>query len=69
MRDTPMMVWWKTVNSILTSRGQPEMLFGEARDWWSDYQTDVANNELRPAEWGDPARTLRRVDLVIRENV
>ena len=28
------MDFWKTTNEILFSRGLPEMLYGEARDYW-----------------------------------
>ena len=29
------MAFWKTVNAILKSHSLPEMLYGEARDWWA----------------------------------
>lgn len=32
------MTFWKTLNSVLKSHGLPEMLYGEARDWWKDYR-------------------------------
>lgn len=35
---SPFQKFWQTVNAILKSRGQPEMLFGEARDWWKEHQ-------------------------------
>lgn len=27
--------WWRVTNRMLESRGQDEMLYGEARDWWN----------------------------------
>ena len=36
--DTPFLKFWKTTNDILRSRGQPDMLFGEARGWWKQHQ-------------------------------
>lgn len=32
---TDFLVFWKTVNAILIDRGQPEMLYGEARNWFN----------------------------------
>ena len=32
------MKWWAFQNRLLASRGQPEMLYAEARDWFEDYQ-------------------------------
>lgn len=34
--QTPFMRFWEAVNAILRSRGQPEMLYGEARDWYAE---------------------------------
>jgi hypothetical protein len=31
------MLWWKSVNNVLASRGYPEMLYGDARDFYEDY--------------------------------
>jgi hypothetical protein len=31
------MSFWLLTNRILASHGLPEMLYGEARDWWKDY--------------------------------
>jgi hypothetical protein len=31
------MNFWKTINSILRSRGQDELLYGDARAWWAEY--------------------------------
>jgi hypothetical protein len=28
------MSFWKTVNALLAERNQPEMLYGEARNWF-----------------------------------
>ncbi len=38
MTTTPFLQFWNTINQVLKSRGLPEMLYGEARDWWRDHQ-------------------------------
>jgi hypothetical protein len=35
---TDFQAFWRTVNSLLQSLGQPELLYGEARDLFEDYQ-------------------------------
>ncbi len=35
-RDTPFLRFWYGVNLILKDRGLPEMLYGEAKDWWQE---------------------------------
>ncbi len=37
-RSTPFLHFWKTLNEILKSRDGPEMLYGEAHDWWEQYR-------------------------------
>lgn len=34
---TPFLKFWNTMNQILQSHGLPEMLYGEARDWWQQH--------------------------------
>jgi len=31
------MNWWRSVNDVLRSRGQPDMLYGDARDFFADF--------------------------------
>lgn len=40
MTPSPFMRFWKTTNDILRSRNLPEMLYGEARDWWKQHQDE-----------------------------
>jgi hypothetical protein len=28
-------VWWEKLNNALTYRGEPEALYGEAKDWYN----------------------------------
>jgi len=35
---SPFLAFWHTVNAILRSHGQPEILFAEAYGCWEDYQ-------------------------------
>lgn len=37
-QPTTFLTFWKTLNDVLRSRGQPEMLYGEARGWFADYR-------------------------------
>lgn len=37
-RDSPFMEFWKLLNDLMRSQGQPELLYGEARGWWAQYQ-------------------------------
>ena len=37
-KGTDFMRFWKTVNDILASYGQPQMLYGQARLWWQQHQ-------------------------------
>lgn len=30
------MEWWRITNRLLKSRGEDELLYGEARGWWND---------------------------------
>ena len=34
------LLFWKSVNDILRSRSLPEMLYGEARDWYNEATTN-----------------------------
>lgn len=36
-RSTKFMGWWHIVNIILESRGQAELRYGEAKDYWKEY--------------------------------
>ena len=41
-KGSEFMRFWKTINDVLKSRNLPDMLYGEARDWYheSRYFTD-----------------------------
>ncbi len=32
---SPFMNFWKLLNDLMRSREQPELLYGEAKDWWA----------------------------------
>lgn len=36
--DSPFMRFWKLLNDIMRSREQPELLYGEAKDWWAQHE-------------------------------
>jgi hypothetical protein len=39
---TQFVQFWKLINDILRSRGLPDMLYGEARDWWNHHDKQRA---------------------------
>ena len=39
--------FWKILNDFAKSNGLPEVLYGEARDWFSEFSSENAHNAAR----------------------
>jgi hypothetical protein len=73
-KGSEFMRFWKTVNDVLKSRNLPQMLYGEARDWYHEnryFTTDYGHKvgpggsvECPHCHWGYAASA---IDQHLRE--